>query len=194
MITFLVGICKGEEPKILRPPRRPRKPKTLNNPEDCTYYYLLHVSGSLFLSDGSHNIHHPHCDHTRPVKRECCAKGRGPSASASASVPCAWLRIWTLSSPPAPIPQHPGLSQVPVIPCPPSGFLCWSINLSWYANSNPEREARHSRSSPKRDLKVNGWVMVKVEEREGGEERDIYWAPFKFQAWGESRFHIHCDT
>ncbi|PNJ24511.1 MYO3A isoform 4 [Pongo abelii] len=38
----LSGISKGEEPKILRPPRRPRKPKTLNNPEDSTYYYLLH--------------------------------------------------------------------------------------------------------------------------------------------------------
>ncbi|XP_007934606.1 myosin-IIIa [Orycteropus afer afer] len=38
------GISKGEEPKILRPPRRPRKPKTLNNPEDSTYYYLLHKS------------------------------------------------------------------------------------------------------------------------------------------------------
>ncbi|XP_051857380.1 myosin-IIIa [Antechinus flavipes] len=33
-----------EEPKILRPPRRPSKPKTLNNPEDSTYYYLLHKS------------------------------------------------------------------------------------------------------------------------------------------------------
>ena len=44
MITFLVGISKGEEPKILRPPRRPRKPKTLNNSEDSTYYSLLHVS------------------------------------------------------------------------------------------------------------------------------------------------------
>ncbi|XP_072874905.1 myosin-IIIa isoform X2 [Chlorocebus sabaeus] len=40
----LSGISKGEEPKILRPPRRPRKPKTLNNPEDSTYYYLLHKS------------------------------------------------------------------------------------------------------------------------------------------------------
>uniref|UniRef100_A0A2K6V8J8 Myosin-IIIa n=1 Tax=Saimiri boliviensis boliviensis TaxID=39432 RepID=A0A2K6V8J8_SAIBB len=40
----LTGIPKGEEPKILRPPRRPRKPKTLNNPEDSTYYYLLHKS------------------------------------------------------------------------------------------------------------------------------------------------------
>ncbi|XP_008973114.1 myosin-IIIa isoform X2 [Pan paniscus] len=40
----LSGVCKGEEPKILRPPRRPRKPKTLNNPEDSTYYYLLHKS------------------------------------------------------------------------------------------------------------------------------------------------------
>ncbi|NXN45843.1 MYO3A protein, partial [Rhinoptilus africanus] len=27
-----------------RPPRRPRKPKTLNNPEDSTYYTLIHVS------------------------------------------------------------------------------------------------------------------------------------------------------
>ncbi|XP_059516951.1 myosin-IIIa [Myotis daubentonii] len=41
---YLSGVSKGEEPKILRPPRRPRKPKTLNNPEDCTYYYLLHKS------------------------------------------------------------------------------------------------------------------------------------------------------
>ncbi|XP_063566032.1 myosin-IIIa isoform X2 [Gorilla gorilla gorilla] len=40
----LSGVSKGEEPKILRPPRRPRKPKTLNNPEDSTYYYLLHKS------------------------------------------------------------------------------------------------------------------------------------------------------
>ncbi|GAB5573350.1 myosin-IIIa isoform X2 [Prionailurus iriomotensis] len=38
------SISKEEEPKILRPPRRPRKPKTLNNPEDSTYYYLLHKS------------------------------------------------------------------------------------------------------------------------------------------------------
>ncbi|XP_040611333.1 myosin-IIIa isoform X2 [Mesocricetus auratus] len=40
---YLSGVSK-EEPKILRPPRRPRKPKTLNNPEDSTYYYLLHKS------------------------------------------------------------------------------------------------------------------------------------------------------
>ncbi|KAM4828741.1 myosin-IIIa [Thomomys bottae] len=40
----LSDISKGEEPKIQRPPRRPRKPKTLNNPEDSTYYYLLHKS------------------------------------------------------------------------------------------------------------------------------------------------------
>ncbi|XP_017203117.3 myosin-IIIa isoform X2 [Oryctolagus cuniculus] len=40
----LSGISKGEEPRLLRPPRRPRKPKTLNNPEDSTYYYLLHKS------------------------------------------------------------------------------------------------------------------------------------------------------
>ncbi|KAL6093327.1 hypothetical protein STEG23_036207, partial [Scotinomys teguina] len=37
------GVSKGGA-KILRPPRRPRKPKTLNNPEDSTYYYLLHKS------------------------------------------------------------------------------------------------------------------------------------------------------
>ncbi|XP_027969934.1 myosin-IIIa [Eumetopias jubatus] len=41
---YLSGVSKEEEPKILRPPRRPRKPKTLNNPEDSTYYYLLHKS------------------------------------------------------------------------------------------------------------------------------------------------------
>uniref|UniRef100_H0X460 non-specific serine/threonine protein kinase n=1 Tax=Otolemur garnettii TaxID=30611 RepID=H0X460_OTOGA len=40
----LSGNPKGEESKMLRPPRRPRKPKTLNNPEDSTYYYLLHKS------------------------------------------------------------------------------------------------------------------------------------------------------
>ncbi|XP_057643828.1 myosin-IIIa [Chionomys nivalis] len=40
---YLSGVSR-EEPKILRPPRRPRKPKTLNNPEDSTYYYLLHKS------------------------------------------------------------------------------------------------------------------------------------------------------
>uniref|UniRef100_A0A8B9M1V9 non-specific serine/threonine protein kinase n=1 Tax=Accipiter nisus TaxID=211598 RepID=A0A8B9M1V9_9AVES len=31
-----------------RPPRRPRKPKTLNNPEDSTYYTLIHVSLASF--------------------------------------------------------------------------------------------------------------------------------------------------
>ncbi|XP_020139679.2 myosin-IIIa isoform X2 [Microcebus murinus] len=41
---YLSGNPKGEESKMLRPPRRPRKPKTLNNPEDSTYYYLLHKS------------------------------------------------------------------------------------------------------------------------------------------------------
>ncbi|KAM5235399.1 LOW QUALITY PROTEIN: myosin-IIIa [Ctenodactylus gundi] len=41
---YFSGVSKGEEPKLLRPPRRPRKPKTLNNPEDSTYYYLLHKS------------------------------------------------------------------------------------------------------------------------------------------------------
>lgn len=56
MIAFLVGISRGEGPKILRPPRRPRKPKTLNNPEDSTYYSLLHVSGSLSFSGGSRSI------------------------------------------------------------------------------------------------------------------------------------------
>ncbi|KAM9672387.1 LOW QUALITY PROTEIN: myosin-IIIa [Trichechus inunguis] len=40
----LSGTSKGEESKILRPPRRPWKPKTLNNPEDSIYYYLLHKS------------------------------------------------------------------------------------------------------------------------------------------------------
>ncbi|KAL1785149.1 myosin-IIIa [Sigmodon hispidus] len=40
---YLSGVSKDES-KILRPPRRPRKPKTLNNPEDSTYYYLLHKS------------------------------------------------------------------------------------------------------------------------------------------------------
>uniref|UniRef100_A0A2K6KBY3 non-specific serine/threonine protein kinase n=1 Tax=Rhinopithecus bieti TaxID=61621 RepID=A0A2K6KBY3_RHIBE len=41
----LSGKNQGLEPRISRPtPRRPRKPKTLNNPEDSTYYYLLHKS------------------------------------------------------------------------------------------------------------------------------------------------------
>uniref|UniRef100_A0A2K6G0X6 non-specific serine/threonine protein kinase n=1 Tax=Propithecus coquereli TaxID=379532 RepID=A0A2K6G0X6_PROCO len=43
---YLSGNPKGEESKMLRPPRRPRKPKTLNNPEDSTYYYLLHRAPS----------------------------------------------------------------------------------------------------------------------------------------------------
>ncbi|KAM6422466.1 myosin-IIIa-like [Rhynochetos jubatus] len=37
--------AKVEDPRpIQRPPRRPRKPKTLNNPEDSTYYTLIHKS------------------------------------------------------------------------------------------------------------------------------------------------------
>uniref|UniRef100_A0A8C2Y6D8 non-specific serine/threonine protein kinase n=1 Tax=Coturnix japonica TaxID=93934 RepID=A0A8C2Y6D8_COTJA len=37
--------AKVEETRPLqRPPRRPRKPKTLNNPEDSTYYTLIHKS------------------------------------------------------------------------------------------------------------------------------------------------------
>ncbi|NXH14564.1 MYO3A protein, partial [Bucco capensis] len=37
--------AKGEDSRPMqRPPRRPRKPKTLNNPEDSTYYTLIHKS------------------------------------------------------------------------------------------------------------------------------------------------------
>lgn len=97
MITFLVGISKGEEPKILRPPRRPRKPKTLNNPEDCTYYYLLHVSGSLLLSDGSHSIHKTMF--TLGLSKGRTLKGRLPSVSAF--LPRPWLRTWARGYAPA---------------------------------------------------------------------------------------------
>ncbi|XP_064018793.1 myosin-IIIa [Pogoniulus pusillus] len=43
-------VCQSAAAKVedsrpmLRPPRRPRKPKTLNNPEDSTYYTLIHKS------------------------------------------------------------------------------------------------------------------------------------------------------
>ncbi|NXH57425.1 MYO3A protein, partial [Rhabdornis inornatus] len=38
-------VAKVEDSRPMqRPPRRPRKPKTLNNPEDCTYYTLIHKS------------------------------------------------------------------------------------------------------------------------------------------------------
>ncbi|NXA12212.1 MYO3A protein, partial [Sapayoa aenigma] len=38
-------VAKVEESRPMqRPPRRPRKPKTLNNPEDSTYYTLIHKS------------------------------------------------------------------------------------------------------------------------------------------------------
>ncbi|XP_033367342.1 myosin-IIIa isoform X3 [Parus major] len=38
-------VAKVEDPRPMqRPPRRPRKPKTLNNPEDSTYYTLIHKS------------------------------------------------------------------------------------------------------------------------------------------------------
>ncbi|XP_039936118.1 myosin-IIIa isoform X2 [Hirundo rustica] len=38
-------VAKVEDSRpMLRPPRRPRKPKTLNNPEDSTYYTLIHKS------------------------------------------------------------------------------------------------------------------------------------------------------
>uniref|UniRef100_A0A672TI10 non-specific serine/threonine protein kinase n=1 Tax=Strigops habroptila TaxID=2489341 RepID=A0A672TI10_STRHB len=38
-------VSKVEDSRPMkRPPRRPRKPKTLNNPEDSTYYTLIHVS------------------------------------------------------------------------------------------------------------------------------------------------------
>ncbi|NXI58977.1 MYO3A protein, partial [Chloroceryle aenea] len=37
--------AKAEDSRPMqRPPRRPRKPKTLNNPEDSTYYTLIHKS------------------------------------------------------------------------------------------------------------------------------------------------------
>ncbi|NXM40765.1 MYO3A protein, partial [Gymnorhina tibicen] len=38
-------VAKVEDSRLMqRPPRRPRKPKTLNNPEDSTYYTLIHKS------------------------------------------------------------------------------------------------------------------------------------------------------
>uniref|UniRef100_A0A8C5IZE0 non-specific serine/threonine protein kinase n=1 Tax=Junco hyemalis TaxID=40217 RepID=A0A8C5IZE0_JUNHY len=40
-------VAKVEDSRPMqRPPRRPRKPKTLNNPEDSTYYTLIHVNNS----------------------------------------------------------------------------------------------------------------------------------------------------
>ncbi|NWH84245.1 MYO3A protein, partial [Aegithalos caudatus] len=39
----VVGKVEDSRP-MQRPPRRPRKPKTLNNPEDSTYYTLIHKS------------------------------------------------------------------------------------------------------------------------------------------------------
>ncbi|XP_068002201.1 myosin-IIIa isoform X2 [Melanerpes formicivorus] len=45
-------VCQSVAAKVedsrpmLRPPRRPRKPKTLNNPEDSTYYTLIHEQHS----------------------------------------------------------------------------------------------------------------------------------------------------
>ncbi|NXB53648.1 MYO3A protein, partial [Leucopsar rothschildi] len=39
------AVAKVEDSRPMqRPPRRPRKPKTLNNPEDSTYYTLIHKS------------------------------------------------------------------------------------------------------------------------------------------------------
>ncbi|XP_014737639.1 PREDICTED: myosin-IIIa [Sturnus vulgaris] len=39
------AVAKIEDSRPMqRPPRRPRKPKTLNNPEDSTYYTLIHKS------------------------------------------------------------------------------------------------------------------------------------------------------
>uniref|UniRef100_A0A8C0IAD4 non-specific serine/threonine protein kinase n=1 Tax=Bubo bubo TaxID=30461 RepID=A0A8C0IAD4_BUBBB len=41
-------VAKVEDSRPMqRPPRRPRKPKTLNNPEDSTYYTLIHVRRGL---------------------------------------------------------------------------------------------------------------------------------------------------
>uniref|UniRef100_A0A8B9VNN5 non-specific serine/threonine protein kinase n=1 Tax=Anas zonorhyncha TaxID=75864 RepID=A0A8B9VNN5_9AVES len=48
------NVCQSVASKVedsrpkQRPPRRPRKPKTLNNPDDSTYYTLIHVSLASF--------------------------------------------------------------------------------------------------------------------------------------------------
>ncbi|OWK54697.1 Myosin-IIIa [Lonchura striata] len=45
VFCFFTVVAKVEESRPMqRPPRRPRKPKTLNNPEDSTYYTLIHKS------------------------------------------------------------------------------------------------------------------------------------------------------
>ncbi|KAI4538021.1 hypothetical protein MG293_011424 [Ovis ammon polii] len=69
------GISKGEEPKILRPPRRPRKPKTLNNSEDSTYYSLLHsLNLNRYASINSDREEH----HSRSSpERDLSVKGQG---------------------------------------------------------------------------------------------------------------------
>ncbi|XP_054378075.1 myosin-IIIa isoform X4 [Pongo abelii] len=74
----LSGISKGEEPKILRPPRRPRKPKTLNNPEDSTYYYLLHKS----IQEEKRRPRKDRCWAAEsPEKEEEKEEERGPAAN-----------------------------------------------------------------------------------------------------------------
>lgn len=59
IFCFFTVTAKVEDTRPLkRPPRRPRKPKTLNNPEDSTYYTLIHVSLASYcglkLPDNSH--------------------------------------------------------------------------------------------------------------------------------------------
>ncbi|XP_012510311.1 PREDICTED: myosin-IIIa [Propithecus coquereli] len=74
---YLSGNPKGEESKMLRPPRRPRKPKTLNNPEDSTYYYLLHIEDKKNLRP-----YRPGCWAAEsPEEEEEEEEGSGPAAS-----------------------------------------------------------------------------------------------------------------
>ncbi|XP_073085332.1 myosin-IIIa-like isoform X2 [Manis javanica] len=107
----LSGISNGEEPKILRPPRRAQKPKTLNSPEDSTYYYLLHKSiqeekrrprkdsqGKLLdLEDFYYKEFLP--SHSRPKEHNICLKERRQQRELQNQCFKAGERCWAAANP-----------------------------------------------------------------------------------------------
>ncbi|KAI5932823.1 Myosin-IIIa [Manis javanica] len=107
----LSGISNGEEPKILRSPKRPQKSKTLNSPEDSTYYCLLHKSiqeekrrprkdsqGKLLdLEDFYYKEFLP--SHSRPKEHNACLKERRQQRELQNQCFKAGERCWAAANP-----------------------------------------------------------------------------------------------
>ncbi|XP_038611640.1 myosin-IIIa isoform X2 [Tachyglossus aculeatus] len=105
------GVSRAEEPRTLRVPRRAQKPKALNNPEDSTYYILLHKairqekrrprkeSPGKVLDLEDFYYHEISCSHAGPKKNNSRSRSTMSQSELQNSSPIPGERCWAEEGP-----------------------------------------------------------------------------------------------